>query len=122
MNSCFQYLYRDASNYKSWGEVVFAGEASEPLLARLQGSFESGEFFIADQVRVSELFFPTWPLESSDHCFHEFDRLETTDAPVDDQQLRSIDDFVAEVEAAARSGWRVFDPAVRKQGRRLVIR
>ena len=30
MNLRMDYLYRDAGNYKNWGEVVFANPASAP--------------------------------------------------------------------------------------------
>lgn len=62
------------------------------------------EFFIADQVRLPELFFTEGPPNSADHCFHQFDSIEMTGAPADDRQLRSIDDFVQEVEHAGRMG------------------
>ena len=109
MNTRFHYLYRDASNYKQWGEVVFTGWAPA-LEPRLVAALDGQEFFIADQVRLPELFFTGGPSNSDDHCFHEFDSFETTDAPAGDRYQRSIDELVQEFEHAGRSGWRVFDP------------
>lgn len=109
MNTRFHYLYRDASNYKQWGEVVFTGCACS-LEPRLVAALDRQEFFIADHVRLPELFFTEGPSDSDDHCFHEFDSCETTDVPADDRHQRSIDEFVQEVEDAVRLGWRVFDP------------
>jgi hypothetical protein len=85
-NTRFEYLYRDASNYKVWGSVLFAGPITSKLARRLLRALESFEFFIADQVRVPELFFglPSWPLEQDDHCWHEFSRIEcSTELPND---------------------------------------
>ncbi|MDQ6799713.1 MAG: hypothetical protein M3041_02645 [Acidobacteriota bacterium] len=115
-NTRFHYLYRDASNYKSWGSIVFAEEITDELNTRLSCALESGQFLIADQIRLPELFLvlPDWPLEQDDHCWHEFDVTEsTTDAP-DDIRGRTIHDFVIEVEQESRNGWRVFDPVSRQ--------
>jgi len=108
MNTLFNYRYCDAGGYSSWGEVVFGGAFDDALLARLRHAFESGEFFIANQVRVPELFFETSSID--DHCLHTFGRLEITDEVVTDAHGRSIEAFVAEVEAAAAAGWSVSDP------------
>jgi hypothetical protein len=42
--SVFEYLYRNASNYKSWGTLVLRGEATASDLGVLKSKFESGEF------------------------------------------------------------------------------
>lgn len=117
MNTRFHYLYRDASNYKEWGTVTFSG-AMAGLQERLMAALDSHELFIAHQVRVPELFFEQWPASGDDHCFHEFDSMEPTDAAADDHHSRSIEAFVEEVERAARSGWQVFDPIERRSGSR----
>lgn len=114
-NVRFVYLYRDGSNYKDWGEVVFryAGDKGlEDLQQDLSRSFDSGQLFIANQVRVPELF--PWRSglpDADDHCFHEFDVLEYTDECPTDAFGRTIEEFACEVAAASRSGWRCFDPA-----------
>jgi hypothetical protein len=98
---------------------VFAEEITDALNMRLSRALESKQFFIADQIRLPELFLvlPDWPLEQDDHCWHEFDVAEsTTDAP-DDVRERTIHDFVIEVEQESRKGWRVFDPMTRKTNR-----
>ena len=104
------------AGYSPWGDVVFAGSHDDALLARLVATLDGGEFFIADQVRVPELSFDVSSLD--DHCFHTFHRLEGTEAEVSDGYGRSIEGFVAEVEAAALRGWRVFDPAARDHSMR----
>lgn len=116
MNTVFNYRYCDASGYSAWGEVVFAAAFDDSLLQRLIAALDGREFFIADQVRVPELFFDVSSVD--DHCFHAFHRLEATDAPVSDGYGRTIEAFVAEVEEASALGWRVFDPFARQQSMR----
>lgn len=113
MNSRFEYLYRSASNFKEWGAVVFSGVADEVVERRLVAALESFEFFIADQVRVPELFFQDGLDVGISRCWHEFVRLEPIDEEPTDEFSRSIESFVLEFEAAARAGWRIFDPAAR---------
>ena len=87
---------------------MFADEHDDGLLARLTAVLDGGEFFVADQVRMPDLFFEVSSVD--DHCFHTFHRLEATEAAVSDLYGWTIEAFVAEAEAAGLSGWRVFDP------------
>jgi hypothetical protein len=119
VNTRFGYLYRHASNYKQWGAVVFSGVASEAIERRLTATLDSGEFFIADQVRVPELFFHDGLAVQDDPCWHEFVALEVTTEDPTDAHARSIADFVEECETAARDGWRAFDPRARELSRHL---
>lgn len=107
-NTRMEYLYRDGSNWKSWGEVTFRGAPSPESLARLRKAFNSGDYFIAEQVRVRELFFDSGPY-AEDHCWHEFSQVESTTNPGDDPYDRTFDEFVAECETAAEVGWKQFD-------------
>ncbi len=120
-NIKFRYLYRDGSNYKKWGTVVFSNpeELSIELIRKKLGESVSGDgLFIADQVRIAEVFLTDeYPLNGDDHCFHEFAGVEeTSDAP-SDTHGRSIGEFVSEVEKEADRGWREFDPRDRSSGR-----
>jgi hypothetical protein len=115
MNTRVEYLYRDASNYKQWGEVIFRGVCDDALRDRLTATLDSGTFFVAHQVRLPELFF-TGALYADDHCFHELAEVSATEAPADDAFDRTIGQFVAEVRDAAAAGWAVFDPWVRRSG------
>lgn len=79
LSTKFEYLYRDASNYKAFGHVLLEGVLSvaerEEIIARLEG----GEFFIAEQIGVPTLYEmlyeSTGGPTASDHCWHEFDQL-----------------------------------------------
>jgi hypothetical protein len=111
-----EYLYRDGSNYKQWGAVVFRGECAEGLVRRLFAALDRGDFFIADQVRLPELFFADRPPYADDHCWHEIGEVTTTSAPADDLLERTIEEFVAEVERGSTEGWAVFDRFAREFG------
>jgi hypothetical protein len=116
MNTRVEYLYRDGSNYKQWGAVVFRGECDESLVRRLFAALDREEFFIAHQVRLPELFFVERELYADDHCSHEVGEVTTSSAAADDLLGRTIQEFVAEVERAAAEGWAVFDRSERRFG------
>lgn len=110
----FEYLYRDASNYKFWNSIIFANPSAtrfEKAEARIIQALDGREFFIADQVSVPEVFpFINGRLTEDDHCFHTFASLSSTTEAPNDTLGRSITEFVEEIEEAARHSWRVFDP------------
>ena len=135
MNTKFRYLYRDGSNNKNGGEVIFGGtpasldEASDSL----ESLFDEDQYFIAGQLGIPEIFLwnpdveynpddaRTYPetmgpgnyciAEGVDHCWHEFDYLESTEAPPTDP--RTIQKFIEDVRKAAAEGWKEFDPGSR---------
>ena len=116
MNTAFEYLYRDASNYKQYGCVVFAGHVTDALRERFAAALDGGEFFIAEQLRIPEVFPETWPTYADDHCWHESAGFEATEASTSDPFNRSVDQFVREAEEAAHHGWLDFDPQERRRG------
>jgi hypothetical protein len=72
----FEYLYRDASNYKAHGEILLFGESSEKDIASLRVCLESGEYFVAEQVGIPPVYKELWNFSggptSDDHALHEF--------------------------------------------------
>jgi hypothetical protein len=113
-NIKFVYLYRDGGNYKNWSEVVFSNPTEiTPGAASLElrRAFMTDGLFIAHQVRIPEvLLYSNGDPTPDDHCFHEFDSVESTpDAPTD-HFGRSMSEFLTEVAQEARDGWRAFDP------------
>lgn len=108
MNTRVEYLYRDASNYKQWGEVVFRGDCDATLQHRLTATLDSGAFFVAHQVRLPELFFSD-ALYADDHCLHELAEVSATEEPANDAFDRTIAEFVAEMEVALAAGWSAFE-------------
>src|ERR1700686_1520185 len=104
-NLRFKYMYRDGANYKNWGTVIFSnpeGLSLASIQARLQIAFLVDSTFVADQVRIPEVFlYPEWRIDENDHCLHELGSVAETSDPADDKHARSILTFVLEVEAAA---------------------
>lgn len=109
-NLSFQFLYRDASNYKVYGELVLPGLPVDLAAfgAALEATLRDGQFFIPGQVSVDAIY-PWGAGEpgSDDHCFHEFDRIEETDAAPTDS--RSPEVFLGDFNRASADGWREFD-------------
>ena len=113
-NMKFNYLYRDAGNYKKWAEMVFSNPdrlTVEATAKALRDAFLQDGLFIANQVRLPEAFlFVEGDATSDDHCFHEFDVVEISFETPNDQHARSISQFIAEVKRQAERGWMAFDP------------
>lgn len=109
----FNYLYCDAGGGRLRGAIVFEGEVTAPLLERLRTSLDGGEFFIAEQVRVAEVFPPDWPAGAVDHCFHAFHSAVATSGEPGDVLGRSFESLVEEFERANGAGWNIFDPVER---------
>ena len=112
-NILFCYQYRDASNYKLHGEVIFSNHSFLPLAdieQQIRACLKDGEFFIARQVNIEERFFDA--LHDDDHPWHEFERVEmTTLAPFDPenwtqkQHRRDIREFIAVLDQVHKAGW-----------------
>ncbi|MCK5538388.1 MAG: hypothetical protein KAI79_16290 [Bacteroidales bacterium] len=102
MNINFNYLYRDAGNYKNWGEVVFTNKKNiEPksLEKNVRKILIDGEFFIAEMAGLEKLNFPEY-IEEIDHDWHEFHSLENTEENSNDQNNRDIVDFIEHLQCA----------------------
>jgi len=112
-NVSFQYLYRDASNYKLHGKAVFTNHTFMPMEEiekQIRSFLKDGEFFIARQVNIEERFFDV--LYDDDHPWHEFCLVKITTEPAFDpenwkqyQHKRDITEFIANLEKAQRAGW-----------------
>ena len=83
----FRYLYRDASNFKTFGLCLCSGEAHESDDGLVRAALLDGEFFIPEQVGLQPLQFrlrefsdvPT----ADDHVWHTFvDVRPATDAEI----------------------------------------
>lgn len=113
-NLKFCYLYRDAGNYKKWGEAVFTNPeriTPEAAQSALREHLGADGLFIAQQIRVPNVFlFSEYPVNDDDHCFHEFVCIEATFEAATDECLRSFSQFVSEVSEQSTLGWSCFDP------------
>jgi hypothetical protein len=78
-HSEFRYLYRDASNYKAYGSLILRGLATEIDKAALIERLEAGEFFVAEQVGIPDLYEPLVALSGGvthdDHAWHAFESI-----------------------------------------------
>lgn len=80
-HSVFEYLYRDASNFKAWGELLLEGELTAEEVAQLSARFDQGELFVAEQIGVPTLYEELWrqcqcePSDELDHVWHEFSEI-----------------------------------------------
>jgi hypothetical protein len=72
----FDYMYRDAENYKAWRSLLLSGVPSQEDIAALRTCMESGEYFVAEQVGIPPLYEELWALSDGptedDHALHEF--------------------------------------------------
>ena len=96
----FEYLYRDASNYKAYGELLLRGSISSTDSDMILSRLDSGERLEPEQLDIPLLYGALWALSSGptadDLLFHEFVQLraatdfEITSLPV----WGSVDEFV----------------------------
>ena len=93
--SVFEYLYRDASNFKAHGSLLLRGSVDESVVTKLRGKFESGEYFIAEQIGTPTLYESLWnqcqsqPSEKLDHVWHEFSEIRAATR----QELTTLDEW-----------------------------
>ncbi len=112
-NIKFCYLYRDGSNYKSWGEVIFSNQenlATNEIIEKLLHVFFPDKQFVASQIAIPEKFlFMDGDFTEFDHCYHEFDCIGVCEEEPTDKPGRSISDFLQDIETASKQGWKAFD-------------
>jgi len=72
----FEYLYRDAGNYKSWGKLLLAGSVSQDYSEAIISCLETDNFFVAEQVSIPPLYEELWALSGGktedDYAYHQF--------------------------------------------------
>jgi hypothetical protein len=106
MNSKFSYLYRDASNYKQFGDVVFPGGYTEQDKDLLLGNLHDGDFFIPGDVGLPSLQSKFGSVSIDDHPWHEINFIgETERSPFeltreDPNDVRSVHQFAEEFAKA----------------------
>jgi len=107
-NSKFRYLYRDASNYKQFGYVVFKGLFNLNDVSSIMSNLHEGEFFIPEDVGLASLQENFDNASIDDHPWHEIELgvnpvkelfALTCEFPTD---VRNVHDFAEEF---ARAKW-----------------
>jgi hypothetical protein len=99
MNILFEYLYRDAGNYKSWGHVIFCNAnniSADVVKTRITGVLIDHAYFVASQAGVPDLRFTEY-IEELDHGWHEFYSCEPTLESPDDKKNREIEEFIGDL-------------------------
>ena len=70
-----EYLYRDANNFKAFGQILLSGNIDEDYVSQIQSSLDFGEYFVAEQVNVPVLYSQLWQYSNgptiADHAYHE---------------------------------------------------
>ena len=96
MNIRMEYLYRDAGNYKNWGEVVFSNPNSVPIFLAEQMVSEfliERQYFLANSVGLPDLHFAEHN-DELDHDWHEFHAFVFTEDASDDLHGRNIEKLI----------------------------
>ena len=76
--SVVEYLYRDASNYKEYGEILIEGVFSDTDVQRIRKyMYDKGQFFIPEEIGIQPLQPKLWakyngPAED-DHQWHSIE-------------------------------------------------
>ncbi len=68
-NTKFEYLYRDASNYKTRNTAVYEGELTEKEINEIFEKCDGANDFIPEQVEMPALGFED--ITEDDHCWCE---------------------------------------------------
>lgn len=80
----FEYLYRDASNYKAHRTLLLKGSCSDAFQADIVSKLSAGLYFIPQQVGLpplqAELYAYSNGPTDDDHAWHEFIGLYPADA------------------------------------------
>ena len=117
--SIFEYLYRDASNYKAWGSLVLEGGYEPYDLQVLESKFDAGSYFIAEQLCIPSLHAQLWHYSdgptTDDHVWHEFCSLrlatkEDTIVPVFSSVRRFVDSVgsIDDWKPKLNPHWRIY--------------
>jgi hypothetical protein len=105
--SVFDYLYRDASNYKAWGSLLLEGSVTKEDIEVLRARLDGGEFFIAEQVGVPTLYAELWKLSNGpsddDHVWHTFHELRPANPEdISEQHWGRVVDLVARFKSISK--------------------
>ncbi|MEX0740803.1 MAG: hypothetical protein WD071_15820 [Pseudohongiella sp.] len=95
----FNYLYRDAGNFKQFGSVVFDNNkciSVEELENQVRAALIDGQYFIAAKVGVPNLWVCPYDAEL-DHGWHEFEGLGDRDTDSNNVDSRDITTFLGDL-------------------------
>lgn len=104
MNIRFEYLYRDAGNFKNWGELVFKNKDNHNihnLEKQARNVLIDNEYFVADKANIPNLQFQEH-IEALDHNWHEFHSFQLSTSRADDSCGRDILEFIESLKSASK--------------------
>ncbi|MDK2759884.1 MAG: hypothetical protein KYX64_00830 [Sphingopyxis sp.] len=106
----FDYLYRDASNYKAFGSFGLTGTLSDAERSELAACLDGGEFFVAEQVGVPPLYAVLFehgggPSED-DHAWHMFEGFRDEAELPDGLQVWGKASVLLAAFRAAKGNWK----------------
>ncbi|MEZ5870751.1 MAG: hypothetical protein R3D32_02675 [Nitratireductor sp.] len=96
-NTKIHYMYRDAGNWKFFGDFIVSGAVGENELTPY---LFDNEFFIPHEVGLKHLL--AAPVNGDDHYLHTFESFEPTD---EQPSLCSAQELVDRFKTAAKKGW-----------------
>ena len=115
-NVCiFEYLYRDAGNWKTYGRLLLSGQHDAAHAVAIRKSLDSGLLFVPEQVGIPPLQRQHLTLHGAgdaddfDHAFHEFMAIRAAGADEVENavQTESLQELAVRFEHASRAGWNV---------------
>lgn len=98
-NIKFNYIYRDAGNYKEFGTIIFSNPdqiETKQVESIIKKRLIDSEFFIANEWNIPTLHFEKW-IEELDHELHEFESIESSYDNPNDKLNRTILDFISSI-------------------------
>lgn len=99
MWTAFDYMYRDAGNFKAFGFVILKGDITRGDRQLIRSRLSGGDYFIAEQVGVPPLYNKLYECSGaptpSDHCWHEFVGFREMAPPEDTGSVISLRDFLS---------------------------
>jgi hypothetical protein len=80
--SVIEYLYRDASNYKEFGEILLEGLFSETDIELVRSCmYDCGQFFVPEEIGIPPLQSRLWEKyggpDEDDHQWHSIECIRT---------------------------------------------
>jgi len=105
LNIRMQYLYRDAGNYKQWGEVIFKnrrGSSPAALEDQVRSLLIDQDFFEAEVLNIPTLYFDE-PISDLDRQWHEFHSLEACEDAATDRTDRDIEELLNLLQSIKRN-------------------
>jgi len=102
-NIQLSYLYRDAGNYKLFGQVIFRNPENlslEIIKAKIGAQLIDGEFFDAAKWGLPLMQFEDY-LPEVDHSWYEFEDVELTS--IENSDNRTIAEFIKEIQVISKN-------------------